>query len=415
MDRSRIRSLALIAAALFAAAPLCAQQSDSSASHTVSKGETLWSLARQYLGDPFLWPEIYRLNTDKIEDPHWIYPGESLKLPAPGSVAKAEPAKPAEAAASSTPAMIVAPAPAPAAPAPTAAGSPTVASAPAVTAADSTAVAATAVDTPPPAPRAPQPHTMTVFNPDANRVEHTARESLNLRAAATAVRPGEFVASPFVWSAGGPKDAGALEETAEPVGIEMTVASRTIQYREPVFVRLPKGATAAVGDKYLVYRLDSLIEGQGQVVVPTGVVKIIEPGTNGRSRAELVSSFEDVYQGQGLIPLDSLNQTPGVFPQRVEFGLASRVMWLAYNPILPGTGSYLVLSAEAKDGLVAGDQVTLLRDRSGDSYNTDLPPEEVAVAQVTRVTPYGTAAIILRTLQAGVAQGMRARVTAKMP
>jgi LysM repeat protein len=77
------RAALAVAAALAAAGPLTAQQDTvpEGRVHVVRRGDTLWDLARQYLADPFLWPDIFRLNTDVVRDPARIYPNERLVLP----------------------------------------------------------------------------------------------------------------------------------------------------------------------------------------------------------------------------------------------------------------------------------------------------------------------------------------------
>ncbi len=365
MSRLRLRVFAALLAGLASGLaagplPLFAQQAGDARTHTVKKGDTLWGIAKTYLGDPYLWPEIYRLNTSTVEDPHWIYPGEVLRLPGAGDPGEAMPA--------------------------------------------GNEATPTQNDRP-----------MTVFNPDRNKSQKQTRESLIIGARATAVRPGDFISSPFMWEVGGPRNSGAVGRTNESQGIDMTIENRPIQYREKVFVELPKGVNGATGDRFYSYRLGAIVPGQGQVIIPTGIFRFVTATADGRVLAELLQKYEDVFTGQGLMPLDSLTLQPSVFPVRVELGLSTHVTWLKGAPVLPSDGHYLIFAAGAKDGLTVGDQLSLRKDLGVRLDGSSRGDVEVGIAQVTKVTPWGATAIILNLNEVGVTEGMNARVTAKMP
>jgi hypothetical protein len=47
--------------------------------HVVQKGDTLWSLCSKYFGDPWRWPRLWAANP-AITNPHWIFPGDVIRI-----------------------------------------------------------------------------------------------------------------------------------------------------------------------------------------------------------------------------------------------------------------------------------------------------------------------------------------------
>jgi hypothetical protein len=47
--------------------------------HVVRKGDTLWDLCDSYYQNPWGWPKVWSYNP-QVVNPHWIYPGDQLRL-----------------------------------------------------------------------------------------------------------------------------------------------------------------------------------------------------------------------------------------------------------------------------------------------------------------------------------------------
>lgn len=326
--------------------------------HTVKRGDTLWDIAHTYLGDPFLWPEIYRLNTDVIEDPHWIYPGEVLKLPGePAKIVAVSPPQPEP----------VAPTPAP----------------------------VTKPAAPPPAP---------AVVVDTTTAPHST------------IRRGEYVAAPWVDQRGGPRNSGHIIESGEVPGIASVDRSRLNLY-DAVFFAPPAGAVAPEHERYLTYRLGPLIEGFGQIVIPTGVIEVTRAPRNGEAATgRVVALFGQLQQGEHLIPLDTAPLRAGA-PVAVANGAAGKVRWIDNDPVLPSMQRYVVLDISGRAGVASGDQIEFYEPRQKPSEGESLAIPEVPLgrAQVLRVTPYGATAIVTSVAQPKLAEGTAARIAAKMP
>jgi hypothetical protein len=47
--------------------------------YTIEKGDTLWDISKHFYDSPWVWPELWHEN-DYIGNPHWIYPGDRIRI-----------------------------------------------------------------------------------------------------------------------------------------------------------------------------------------------------------------------------------------------------------------------------------------------------------------------------------------------
>jgi LysM repeat protein len=80
---------------IFVISPMAQEKKEAEDLYTVKQGDTLWDISSKFLKDPFLWPKLWQRNP-YITNPHWIYPGQPIRLSPLEDLKKAEEPPPQE-------------------------------------------------------------------------------------------------------------------------------------------------------------------------------------------------------------------------------------------------------------------------------------------------------------------------------
>lgn len=65
--------------AILAGRPAAAQQNEPTV-YVVKKGDTLWGLSDRFMKDPHYWPDLWAKNPAEVKNPHFIFPGQKLRI-----------------------------------------------------------------------------------------------------------------------------------------------------------------------------------------------------------------------------------------------------------------------------------------------------------------------------------------------
>jgi hypothetical protein len=234
----------------------------------------------------------------------------------------------------------------------------------------------------------------------------------------SAVRLSEYLAAPYLDRDGGPKGAGELLQSSEMTAVALLVPRSPFQLQELVYIKMPDGVAPEVGQKLLTYRLGESFENDAEVVIPTGVLTVVQPGAPGEvTSARISQMFGVIRLGQYVLPIEPpALPAVGAVAAPIEDGPRSEVAWVDDEAVLPSLQYYVVIRAKPSDNYALGDQITLYRPREREyATNLMLPEEEIAIGQVVRVSGRSVTALVIAMHEPRIRPGIAARMTAKMP
>lgn len=360
--------------------------------HTVRKGDTLWDLAQHYLRDPFLWPGIYRINTDVVEDPHWIYPGEILRI-APRDNIAAVPTM-------DTPL-------------------PTTTFDTAGNASDSSY--AGNLDSTEVVAQGPQQPSIAETE-ESNRgplfPERKARSVSEILKAYThqpyrPLRRSEFYSSGFL-TENQRLPYGRVLGPVTPQQIKAVHSRANALPYTTIALEAPDGATYEVGDTLLLIQLGKEIDPYGKIVVPTGLARVIET-VEGRYLANIVATYGAIRNGQRVLPLESFNPRSGARAVPVSDGVRGSLIGGLGRQDLKEPQMVVFINKGREDGVAPGDLFEIRRRPERSSDGMLRVNELMATLQIVHVRDRTATGLVLNVVSPDIPPGTDVMQVAKLP
>ncbi|MBX3147118.1 MAG: LysM peptidoglycan-binding domain-containing protein [Gemmatimonadales bacterium] len=352
------------------------------ATYTVRPGDTLFSIARQLLGDHHQWSRIFELNRDVLGNPNRIEPGQVLRVPLDGE--RVSPAEPA-------PAVATPPAPEVSLPTPQrpARGVVTFPSEPTEEQQDTTFRRRRAVD--------------------ATSALRTYRDQPY-----RALRSGEFHSAGFLT-----EDAslpfGVLLGTVTPPQISNLSNRTSATLHTTVAIRAPEGATYRVGDSLLVVQLNPGPAGYGQIVLPTGMIRVTEV-TGAQLIGTVVSVYGPIRSEQLLLPVEPFTDGGTSRALPVADGVTGTVLARRELRELAQPQQFLFIDRGSRDGVARGDLFEIRRAPearvAGGAGTID---ELMAVVQVVHVRERSATVRIVNVISPDIPPGTPVKQVGKLP
>jgi LysM repeat protein len=360
--------------------------------HTVRKGDTLWDLAQLYLKDPFLWPGIYRLNTDVVEDPHWIYPGEVLRIAPTDNVA-------------SVPTMDT-----PVPPSPDDSAT--------MLLADSAQSGSDSTDALAEGPQQPslaegQDTDQTTLFPERKRRSVSEVLKAYTRQPYRPLRRSEFYSSGFL-TENQRLPYGKVIGPVTPQQIKAVNSRANALPFTTIAVEAPRGATYEVGDSLLLVRVGNEFEPYGRVVIPTGVVHITE-ALEGHYVENIVATYGPIRNGQRTLPIESFNPAGNTRAVPVTDGVRGSLIGGIGRQELKEPQMVVFINKGREDGVAPGDLFEVRRRPERDSDGMIRINELMATMQIVHVRDHTATGLLINVVSPDIPPGTDVMQVAKLP